>query len=176
MITIRTPDKEFYDEATNTFHSTDGGYYRFEHSLISLSKWESITCRPFLSDTEEIKDDEMLLYFECMCLDDGFKSTQLSSDNIRELSKYVTEKHTATTIRTREQKGRQQTITAEVIYAMMVDSGVPFTCETWNLHRLLTLLNVISHRRNPKKMSREDIYKQNNELNKARRAKYNTKG
>lgn len=177
MIKLRTPEKEFYDEVTNTFTTIPGKTYKFEHSLISLSKWESITCRPFLSvDGGKLHDDDLYLYFECMCFDDTFSSSYLSSENIRELTTYVDSTHTATTIRTTDATGPRKVITSEVIYAMMVDAGVPFTCEKWNLNRLLTLINVISARRNPKKMSRQDIYKQNSELNKLRRHKYNTKG
>lgn len=177
MIKIRTPEKEFYDEVTNTFTTVPGKTYKFEHSLISLSKWESITCRPFLSvEGGKLHDSDLYLYFECMCFDDGFSSSYLSSDNISELTTYVDTPHTATTIRTSGGTGPRKVVTSEVIYAMMVDSGVPFTCEKWNLNRLLTLINVISARRNPKKMSRQDIYKQNTELNRMRRQKYNTKG
>ena len=173
MLEIQTPEKEFYDEVTNTFISIRSNRYKFEHSLISISKWESITCRPFLSSDKSTED--MYLYFSCMCFDPNFKVEYLSYENIRELTTYIDEPHTATTIKSTNDKSKK-IITSEVIYAMMVDSNVPFECEKWNLNRLLILINVISARRNPKKLSRQEVYKQNTELNKARRARLNTKG
>ena len=67
-------------------------------------------------------------------------------------------------------------MTSEVIYAVMVETGIPFECQDWHINRLLMLLNVLDLRANPKKMSRNEIYKQNTDLNEQRKARYNTKG
>lgn len=177
MITIETPDREFYDEVTNSFTIVRGAKYKFEHSLISISKWESITCKPFLSVKKgSLTDADMSLYFECMCFDSGFSSSYLSNENVRELTTYIQSPHTATTIKSYSKDSPRKSITSEVVYAMMVDSGIPFECEKWNINRLLTLINVVSARRNPKKMSRNEVYKQNNEINKIRRQRLNSKG
>lgn len=174
MLKLLTEEKEFYNEATNAFLNIPSKMYKFEHSLISISEWESITCRPFLSSKKT--DKEMMLYFECMCLDEDFSSLYLSDSNIKTLLSYIENTHTATTIKSESKSQEHKTVTSEVIYAMMADMSVPFTCETWNLNRLLMLLNVISARRNPKKMSRQEIYKQNQELNKKRREQLGSKG
>ena len=60
--------------------------------------------------------------------------------------------------------------------AMMAEAGIPFECQYWNINRLLVLLNVIEARRNPKKMSQAEIYKQNADLNAQRKAQLNTRG
>jgi len=173
MLKITTKPKEFYDESSNEFIYIEGEIYTFEHSLKTVFEWEGIYKKPFLSRTPH-SDDEMLHYIKIMCNED-IDIDNLSEDNLKEISDYINSPQTATRIKSTG--GRTGgTVTAEVVYAMMVDAEVPFSCDTWNLDRLLTLLTVISSRRNPKKMSQDEIYRQNDEINAMRRAKYNTKG
>ena len=53
MLKITIPNIEQYDEVRNEFISTKEQVLQLEHSLVSLSKWESKWCKPFLSKEEK---------------------------------------------------------------------------------------------------------------------------
>lgn len=178
MLELIVPGKEFYDEDKNEFVVTKPSKLLLEHSLISLSKWESKWKKPFLSS--EKSTIETIDYIKCMTLtqsvpDDVYNS--LSRENLEAVIKYIEDPMTATKI-TRKPKGpKGETVTAEIIYYWMVALNIPFDCQKWHLNKLLTLVEVCSIKNQPpKKMSRSEILKQNREINAARKAKYNTKG
>ncbi len=59
----------------------------------------------------------------------------------------------------------------------MFMENIPIEFETRNLNRLLTIIRVISsYREKPKKMSREEIHKQNAKLNAERKKQLQSKG
>lgn len=176
MITLTLSDIELFDEATCTFNYIEGGTHTFEHSLQAISEWESIYKKPFLSDHTEHSVEEMQKYCTLMCIDGPITGDSLSAKDLEKLLNYIKDSHTATKINTQTKRGPHSIITSEVVYAMMVESRVPIECELWNINRLLVLLNVLDARRNPKKMSVNDIYKQNNELNRKRREQMNSRG
>lgn len=176
MIKIKFDNKEMYDSVTNTFSVLRGGIYSFEHSLKSISAWEAIYKKPFLSDTKSHTDSEMAHYCRLMATIDEPPVELYTSKIYQELIKYIKDPQTATTISSSKQTGPRRIITSEVVYAMMAEAGIPFECQYWNINRLLVLLNVIEARRNPKKMSQAEIYKQNAVLNAQRKAHLNTRG
>lgn len=165
-----------YDSVANTFSISTGGTYLFEHSLKSISEWEAIYKKPFLSDTKSHTDAEMAHYCRLMAVNEAPPIELFTSKNYRELIEYIKDPQTATTISSSKHTGPRRIITSEVVYAMMVEAGVPFECQYWNINRLLVLLNVIEARRNPKKMSQAEVYKQNVDLNAERKARLNTRG
>lgn len=59
MLEITVPGAEWYDERTELFCYTKETTLRLEHSLISLSKWESKWNVPFYAD-EPAKTPEMM--------------------------------------------------------------------------------------------------------------------
>lgn len=64
-----TVEGELYDESENEFITVGPRTVRFEHSLLSVSKWESIWRKPFLDDeSKSIKETRS--YFRCMAIDD----------------------------------------------------------------------------------------------------------
>ena len=69
MLRLEVAPGEYFDERSLTFVSSPGAVVRLEHSLASLSKWESITHRSLLKETD-LSGEDLLLYLECMCLDD----------------------------------------------------------------------------------------------------------
>ena len=180
MLEITIPATELWDEINEEFITTKEQTLRLEHSLVSLSKWESKWCKPFLSKTNKT-DEEMLDYVRCMTLtqnvpDEVYRC--LTDDNIRKIYEYIDAPMTATWFNDDKAKGtsREQT-TSELIYYWMIALNIPFECQKWHLNRLLTLIRVCNIKNQPpKKMSKRDIMSRNAALNAARRNKLHTKG
>ena len=180
MLEITIPSTELWDEINEEFITTKEQTLRLEHSLVSLSKWESKWCKPFLSKTNKT-DEEMLDYVRCMTLtqnvhDEVYRC--LTDDNIRKIYEYIDAPMTATWFHEDKTKGtsREQT-TSELIYYWMIALNIPFECQKWHLNRLLTLIRVCNIKNQPpKKMSKRDIMSRNAALNAARRNQLHTKG
>ena len=122
---------------------------RFEHSLVSLSEWESEFEKPFYSsnDDETKTDEEMIKYFECMLISDikyRYLVRLLDPDQTLALSVYIGKDRTATRVREMiEKRGPKVNVTSELIYYWMISFKIPFTpCDTWHLNRLLMLVKV----------------------------------
>lgn len=182
MLQIVTQANELYNEETNEFIYVKPQKIVMEHSLLSVSKWESRWKKPFLSK-EQKANNEMLDYIRCMTITpkvDYLTYANLTREQIKAINDYINDTATATTIsglhRNSVNSGRA--ITSELIYYWMTALNIPFECEKWHLNRLLTLIRIANIENNPKKqkMGRRDIYNQNRALNAARRAKHNTRG
>lgn len=175
MLKITIPPGEQYDEVNNLFIVSKEQSLQLEHSLVSLSKWESKWCKPFLSK-EEKSIEETLDYIRCMTVTQNVDPKAyafLTDKNIDEINAYIDAPMTATTFS--QQKGpiNKSIITAEIIYYWMVTFNIPFECQKWHLNRLLTLINVCSIKsQTPKKMSA----KERRNLNAARRKAHKTRG
>lgn len=177
MLTIIIPETELYDEIRNEFKYVKEQKLVLEHSLVSLSKWESKWHKPFLSKDPKTRE-ETIDYIRCMTVNsvDPIVYQCVSSENIQEINKYIEDPMTATTIKS-QNKGKQEIITAEIIYYWMVALQIPFECQKWHLNKLLTLINVVNIKNKPpKKMSKKDIMSRNASLNAARRQALHTKG
>lgn len=179
MLELIVPGREFFDEEKNEFITTKATHLTLEHSLISLSKWESKWEKPFLSSEKTTL--ETIDYIRCMTLTqnvDPIIYSSLTDDNVKDVIAYIEAKMTATTITNREGRGpKGEIITAEIIYYWMVTLNIPFECQKWHLNRLLTLIEVCSIKNQPpKKMSRNELLRNNRELNAARRARHKTRG
>lgn len=179
MLQITIPDVEMFDEQSQSFFTLKGQTLQLEHSLVSLSKWESKWCKPFLSKEaktlEETKD-----YIRCMTItqnvDPGIYN-RLSNSNIEDINKYIDAPMTATTFNNRNQSSNKEIVTSELIYYWMISFNIPMECQKWHLNRLLTLIRVCNIKNSPpKKMGKRDIASQYASLNAARRKQFNTKG
>lgn len=181
MITIDLGTIEYYDSSTNQFAYDNGGVVRFEYSLKAIYDWESKWLKPFLKGN--LTYEETIDFYMMMALD-PIKEQFLTDSVMEMLSKYISDSHTATTFTSVEddQNSNKSTnkgkfYTAEELYALMFMASVPIEFETRNLNRLLTVLRIVSsYNSPPKKMSRQDIYKQNASLNEQRKAMLKTKG
>ena len=181
MLRITVPiSPEGWDDKKGEFVEPKVKILQLEHSLVSLSKWESKWCKPFLSRDEKTYE-ETLDYIKFMTLTQNVDPSiyeYLTRSNIQEINDYIDAPMTATTFSDIKQpRGRKEIVTAELIYYWMIALNVPFECQKWHLNRLLTLIRVCNIKNTPpKKMSRKDIINNNRLLNEARKRQFNTKG
>lgn len=180
MLTIIVPGKEFFDETRKEFFTQDDVTLELEHSLVSLSKWESKYEKPFL-DTKEKTTEETLGYVKAMLLTPNIPEeviSRLSKENLEKINEYLGAKMSATWFS--DSPGAppsREVVTAEVIYYWMITFNIPFECERWHLSRLFTLIRVCNAKQaKPKKMSRNELAQRNRELNAQRRKRLGTTG
>ena len=181
MLKIVIPGREYFNEEKFEFENTKPQEVTLEHSLISISKWESKWHKPFLDEKREKTDQEFIDYVRCMSLsnlsDEVFES--ISERNKADILMYINDSMTATWFaEDKMPPPSNKIITSEVIYSWMIQNEIPFDpCQKWHLNRLLTLIRVCSLENMPaKKMSPMNILSQNASLNKMRRAALHTKG
>ena len=180
MLQIVIPALEYWDEEKERFVSEKEQVLQLEHSLISLSKWESKWCKSFLS-TKELSREENMDYIRCMTITKNVSPDtyrRLTNQHIEQINEYIKAPMTATTFREgRGAKGRKRIITAELIYYWMVAFNMPVEFQKWHPNRLLTLIRVCEIENSPKKkQSANDILRENAALNAARKAQLKTKG
>lgn len=180
MLKVIVPSFEVYDEKQNLFITVKECRLSLEHSLVSISKWESIYQKPFLRSKNKTTA-EVLEYIKCMTLTqnvDPLIYSNLPSDVIKQITDYIAAPMTATTFsKKEEQHGRKEIVTSELIYYWMVAYQIPFECEKWHINRLLTLIRICAIKNEPpKKMSKADVMRNNAALNAKRRAALHSKG
>lgn len=180
MLRITIPAIEQWDERKQEFVQTKGQTLQLEHSLVSLSKWESKWNKPFLAKGDKTHD-ETLDYIKCMTITQNVDPdvyNGLTPEHIDQINKYIEAPMTATTFREFKQgKNNRDVITAELIYYWMIALNIPFECQKWHLNRLLTLIRVCNIKNSPpKKMGKRATISQYAQLNAARRKQHNSKG
>ena len=181
MLTITIPESEQYDPIRNEFFTIKKQTLVLEHSLLSVSKWESKWHKPYLSKDNKT-EEELLDYIKCMTISQGVDPLVyyvLTPNDLKKIFDYIGDSMTATTISNQKKSSAsREIITSEIIYYWMVTLNIPFDpCQKWHLNRLLTLIEVVSIKNQPaKKMSRRELAQRNTSLNAARRSKYGTRG
>lgn len=181
MLRFLIPSVDLYDEENNEFFETKEQVLQLEHSLVSLSKWESRWCKPFLSK-EPKTFEESIDYVRCMTMNqhvDQKLYNLITPDMLNVINDYIAAPMTATTINNLGGPGPQsrEIVTAEIIYYWMISFNIPFECQKWHLNRLLMLVNVCNIRNQPpKKMSKRETMSRNSALNAARRQALQSKG
>lgn len=180
MLELKIDKTELWNEQKQEFVYTEEKTLRLEHSLVSISKWESKWNTPFLSK-EQKTNEQWLDYIKCMTITqnvDDLVYMCLSKKNMDDVAKYIEKSHTATTFNTKNNKpANREIVTSEIIYYWMVTLGIPFECQKWNLSRLLALIQVCNIKNQPpKKMGKKQTMSSNASLNAARRKRFNSKG
>lgn len=180
MLKIVVPASEQFDNATQTFIHTKEQTLQLEHSLVSLSKWESKWRKPFLSPKPKTVA-ESVDYVRCMTLTQNVNPnvyTAITPELLRQVYEYIDAPMTATTFSNLgRKKGSREIVTAEIIYYWMILHNIPSEYQKWHLNRLLTLIHVCDIKGSkPQKMPKGEMIAQRRALNAARRKKWNTRG
>ena len=180
MLEILVPGTELYDEVSAEFVVVDDFVLELEHSLVSLSKWESFFEKPFLGK-ETKTTEEVIKYIECMSLNPKIPPgviSRLSPENLDSITRYIDAKMTATWFHDQTNHApSREIVTAELIYYWMISLNIPTEFQFWHLNRLFTLIKIFNVKNaKPKKMGRAEILARNRDLNAQRRAQMGTRG
>jgi hypothetical protein len=179
MLTLQLPAIELFDEANSKFVKSPAVTLTLEHSLVSLSRWESKWEKPFLSDASKTSE-ETYSYISTMGVGGDIPQEhidRLTQDQFEEINKYIEAKMTATWFKEEGGRRNYETITAEIIYYWMVALNIPPEYEDWHLNKLFTLIRVVNEKNKPpKKVSRQQQMAQQRSLNEQRRAQYASNG
>lgn len=182
MLKIVVPgNQERWDEKNEQFLITDTKdvELRLEHSLISVSKWESKYHIPFLSS--EKTDEQIIDYIKCMTLNSNVDDdvyNRLTTSNLIDINKYIADPMTATVVKDPpNNKKNTEFVTSELIYYWMISYGIPAEFEKWHINRLIMLIRVCAVKNEtPKKKSKQEIMAEYRAINAANKAKFRTRG
>ena len=180
MLRLQLKSVENYTDEDG-FYEFGGMVVELEHSLATISQWESKWKIPFLST--EMNPAQYVDYIRTMCQTEDVPESAwlaLTREQHKQIREYMVDTLSATKVTRLDQPQahiRKKIITSEVIYGWMVSLGIPFECQYWHLSRLLMLIEVVSTQKAPKKkMGAKEAAKMQRDMNAARRAKYGTKG
>lgn len=179
MLVITIPAVDYYDDKAKRFVSAEAFTIKLEHSLASISKWESITLKPFLTDTPKTPE-ELLTYIQAMSEEEIPPEIlkNLSQENVEAINGLINDKKTATWFRESSNRSKSsEIVTSELIYYYMSSYGIPYEAQYWHFNRLLTLIRVFNEKNAPqKKMGRRELADQRRQLNAARQKASGTTG
>lgn len=181
MLQLNVVLSEDYDEGSQEF-VVETWPLKLEHSLVSLSKWESKHEKPFLSSDEKTVE-EILDYIQLMDLDETPPEIfqKLSDEQYLAVNEYINAKMTATWFHEiKKSKINRQTITSELIYYWMTSYQIPWVAETWHLNRLFTLIKVFgaeaSAHDKTNNVGKDNLASQRRALNEQRKRELETSG
>lgn len=181
MLTITIPGGEYWDESKQEFlHFAKDQNLTLEHSLVSVSKWESKWNVPWVGKKKD--HAQTVDYIRCMTLTQNVDPEvyrRITPTHIKMVNNYIALPMTATTFTIRDKsRYSREIITAELVYYWMILYGIPFDpCQKWHFNRLLTLVRVCSVKSQAdKKMPAGDVLREQASLNALRRKKWRTTG
>lgn len=181
MLQITIPAAEAWDETRQEFVSVKEQTLQLEHSLVSLSKWESRWHKAFLSKNDKT-EEELRDYIRCMTLTQNVNPDAyqfLTNENLSQIKAYIDDPMSATVINSTPSgnKSSREVVTSELIYYWMIALNIPPEYQKWHLNRLLKLIEVCNVKNAPpRKRSKSEIMRSNAALNAARRKQYGSRG
>ena len=182
MLELTIPRRELFNEETQEFVNLRSVVIRLEHSLVSISKWESKWKKPFLKPNYKFTREELEDYVRCMTISqnvDPMVYKALTTSELEKINVYINDERTATTFgQLNGSRQNRQIVTSELIYYWMTSYQIPWEAQKWHLSRLLTLIEIcnIKNSGNNKKMPKSAILNRNRSLNAKRRAAMHTSG
>ena len=177
---VDVPACEFWDDNKQEFVNTKATSFVIEHSLVSISKWESKWKVPFLSNDPNTKftQEQILDYIVDMTITqnvDPMVYYALTPKTVQEIFDYVQEQRTATWFgKTPIPAGSRdnRAMTSERLYHLMINYNIPMKCEKWHLSRLLTLIRICQEeQKKQEKKNPKDAAMARHNLNAARKAR-----
>lgn len=180
MLRIIIPAEEFWDEVKEEFIYGKEQPLQLEHSLVSLSKWESKWGKAFFGRQNKT-EEEILDYVKCMTLTQNVNPDvyrRLTAANYDAINTYIEAPMTATFFSEDSlPKSSREIVTAELIYYWMITFNIPVEFQKWHLNKLLTLIRVCNIKNSPpRRRSTREIMRRNAALNAARRKKLSSRG
>lgn len=181
MLQITTPARELWDEKAEQFIYVKPYTLQLEHSLVSISKWETKWHKAFLGKKKKT-DEETLDYIRCMTVNQNVPREvyySLSPNNIEEILAYINDPMTSVHFPENSSISpkSKDVVTSEVIYNWMIVLNIPIEFQKWHLNRLFALIRVYEMKNAPKKKrSRKEILLENSEINERRLKEWNTRG
>lgn len=168
MLRIEVNRIELFDEEASKLIDYPHTILTLAHSLLTISKWESITNKPFmvpkaLERKYPKTPQDLILYMDCMVVGNSpkYSGTVLWHLHRQTVFDYMASPQSATVIRDHAPSNRSgKFITSEEIYLWMINYGIPFEAERWHINRLLTLIKMRSIQENPKKRSQDEVVKE----------------
>lgn len=186
MLHITVPRTEWFNEETSEFYYSNETSLTLEHSLVSLSKWESKWEKPFLNNSGSLTKSELISYVECMTIQPKnvdpmvYRCLAIHDEILDVITGYINKKMTATWFSEdlkKQKSKRGEVITSEVIYYWMIKLNIPVEFEKWHLNRLMTLIEIFGAKDTPpKKRNKTEFLLERRALNEKRKKALNTRG
>lgn len=180
MLELQLPEVKLYNRVTREFVELKPITLQLEHSLLSVSKWESKWHKIFLSANQKTPE-ELNDYVRCMVIQpskvDSLYFSNLTVDVVKQIEDYIENPMTATKFKKKPATSREG-VSSERIYCMMIQHNIPSEYQKWHLKRLMTLIQVCNIENNPKKKKHNprDVLRSNYALNRKRLEEYGTTG
>lgn len=180
MLEIRIPPTELWDDTSEEFINVNKEVVlSLEHSLVSISKWESIWHKPFLAKFPKKTTEEVISYIRCMTLTKNVDPKvyyAIPASEMAKINAYIEDPMSARKPSSGKKPARE-VITSELIYYWMIAYNIPPEYRKWHLNRLLSLIELCGIKNTPpKKISAMEKYSKYKALNEARRAAWKTRG
>ena len=156
-------------------------HLEMEHSLLSISKWESKWKIPFV-ECQNMTPEQFIDYCRCMTINrqkDQNVYQYLMNVDAQKIGDYMADSMSARILsKKNSRKGQNRTrMTSDYFYYMMIQLGIPFECEKWHFGRLMALIDCCqANSGNEPPMSYRERQKYYAELNAQRRRMLGTKG
>ena len=187
------PRQEFFNNATQEFVTVeerhiDPIHLQLEHSLMSISRWESKWHESFFGE-ENMTGEKLLDYIRCMTINPQKNPgiyDDLTQEALMDIVAYMQDQQSAWEINPKKKgksKKSKKPDTVESIYYAMIQYGIPPEYEKWHFNRLMALIDYCdsqggstSGAGGPAKKSQKEILDMYRAINEKNRKKYHSKG